>query len=554
MKKTLHIPTPIPILIIFTITLSIFIACLPACSKGGNENNASSTPTIVDGGIDPLFDLQWHLKNSGQDSGTAGEDLNVVPAWSAGYKGSGAIIMIIDDGVEIAHADLKDNVSKSYTHNYYNNSDDPTSPGAQHGTAVAGVIAARDLNNVGIRGVAPRATIGANNMLQASTSANTYDALTRNSDVVFVSSNSWGADDGYGTFAAAVSAQQDALTAGIQNGRGGKGTVYVWSAGNGADLIGQDNANYDGYTIHFGLMAICAVGNQGKHAVYSEQGANLWICAPSLSERGGNGGVVTSDLSGDSKGYNTSSSKNNLSDKDYTNNFSGTSAAAPMISGIAALILTANPALTWRDVKAIIATTARKNDASDSGWFTNGAGYKVHHSYGFGVADAKAAVDLAKSWTNLPALVGGVSGISIPTSGQQTVASGVGAIADNPADANTKTTDTIAVSASGIAKLEYVKIEVTINHADWGDLNITLQRSGSYTTSDQLALSHRCYNSSGTTTTCSLTGISNTWKFGSARHFGEPADGNWTIEVQDRVSGTSGTLTGWRLTFYGTAN
>ena len=76
---------------------------------------------------------------------------------------------------------------------------------------------------------------------------------------------------------------------------------------------------------------------------------------------------------------------------------------------MAALVRKANPALTWRDVKLVLAASARKNDASDAGWasgaFKYGSTtdrYNFNHKYGFGVVDAKAAVDLAASWTNLP--------------------------------------------------------------------------------------------------------------------------------------------------------
>ena len=74
-----------------------------------------------------------------------------------------------------------------------------------------------------------------------------------------------------------------------------------------------------------------------------------------------------------------------------------------MVSGVAALVLQANPNLTWRDVRAILAGTARKNDPTDGGWSTNNAGYHINDNYGFGVVDASAAVTAAKTWTHLPA-------------------------------------------------------------------------------------------------------------------------------------------------------
>ena len=97
----------------------------------------------------------------------------------------------------------------------------------------------------------------------------------------------------------------------------------------------------------------------------------------------------------------------------YIDDFSGTSAATPIVSGVVALVRSANPALTWRDVKLILAESARKNDPDNTGWEDGarkkyGAAtdlYHFNHEYGFGVVDAKAAVDLAAGWTTLPTFV-----------------------------------------------------------------------------------------------------------------------------------------------------
>jgi subtilisin-like proprotein convertase family protein len=84
--------------------------------------------------------------------------------------------------------------------------------------------------------------------------------------------------------------------------------------------------------------------------------------------------------------------------------FSGTSASAPEISGIAALILSANPALSYRDVQQILILSSRHFDFADPDLTTNGAGFVVSHNDGFGVPDAGQAVQLARSWSNRPPL------------------------------------------------------------------------------------------------------------------------------------------------------
>ena len=88
------------------------------------------------------------------------------------------------------------------------------------------------------------------------------------------------------------------------------------------------------------------------------------------------------------------------------------------MSGVVALMRSVNPALTWRDVKLILAASARKNDPGNSGWEEGAlrygsttARYSFNHEYGFGMVDAAAAVDLAAAavdltdgWTNAPAM------------------------------------------------------------------------------------------------------------------------------------------------------
>ena len=99
------------------------------------------------------------------------------------------------------------------------------------------------------------------------------------------------------------------------------------------------------------MTAVCAVNDGDVRSVYSEKGANLWVCAPSSGDDGEHREIVTTENS----------------DR-YRSNFTGTSAAVPIVSGVAALLRQANPDLTWRDLKLILAASARKNDAANSGW------------------------------------------------------------------------------------------------------------------------------------------------------------------------------------------
>ncbi|HEX5515748.1 MAG TPA: S8 family serine peptidase, partial [Gammaproteobacteria bacterium] len=265
---------------------------------------------VIQPGPDPLLELQWHLLDSGQ-AGAARAALNVTPVWNscedASCRGEGVRIAVVDDGLEIGHPDLWPNIVPGASYNYLTGSLNP-SPRAtgqdSHGTAVAGLAAARDFNSEGGRGVAPRAGLVGYNLLQNPTLANEADAMTRGRALMAISTNSWGAPDGLGRLQPSNLSWRSAIETGLSEGRGGRGIVYTWAAGNGhwIDTIdgqdfARDNANYDGRANYYGVLAIGAVDHRGIKARYSEEGANLWLVAP-----GGNGGcdngLVTTDLSG----------------------------------------------------------------------------------------------------------------------------------------------------------------------------------------------------------------------------------------------------------------
>ena len=208
---------------------------------------------------DPLYGCQRHLNNP------EGEDINVESAWADGVKGEGVNVAVVDDGMDFTHEDLRDNVATARNHDY-------TGDGSifdlleHHGTHVSGIIAARD-NTVGVRGVAPGATIYGYNFLADPTFINEVDAMTRNGVVTAVSNNSWGSLDGPG-LSAATSFWEMAVNTGITTGYNGKGTFYVFSAGNG-HLLG-DNSNLDEYVNHYGVTAVCSVNSRYARAGYSE--------------------------------------------------------------------------------------------------------------------------------------------------------------------------------------------------------------------------------------------------------------------------------------------
>ena len=183
---------------------------------------------------DPLFGCQWHLDNTGQGLGTSGEDINVTDVWTGGNTGEGIVVAVVDDGVDPDHEDL--NVNRDLSHDYQGE-DQLVRPHETHGTQVAGIIAARD-NSLGMRGVAPGATIYSYNFLaEGATLENAVDALTRNMNSTAVSNNSWGGASSY-RYIPRPAFYDLALEAGVARGYGGKGVFYVFSAGNGAGTMG----------------------------------------------------------------------------------------------------------------------------------------------------------------------------------------------------------------------------------------------------------------------------------------------------------------------------
>lgn len=488
----------------------------PAASSAGTTTAAR--PLAV--GDDPFFADQWHLVNGLQP----GEDVNVGPL-AGSYRGDGVRVAVIDDGLEIDHEDLWPNVEAAGGHDYVDGDTNPDAGSHRHGTSVAGVLAARDGNAVGGRGVSPRASLVGYNLLQYPTISNEADALTRNIGAIAIATNSWGGPN-TGALQPTSMLWRDAIAHGLAQGRGGRGTVYTWSAGNGG---AADNANYDAYTNHRGVIAVAPLRDDGRAASYAEPGANIWVSAPGGEFCNSGRTITTTDRSGDAQGYNLAASAHDYDDKRYTRCFNGTSAATPSVAGVVALMLQANPTLGWRDVRLILAQTARQNDPSDPGWQRSAApGYHYNHKYGFGAVDAQAAVARALSWTSLA-----------PARSHTASSNRRWSIPDDRADG---VDDTLTVSGSGIGTIEFVEIAFSSDHPYTGDLEITLTSpSGARSV---LAQTHRC------TSGCGKSGRWG-WTFGSAAHVGEPADGNWRLTVADNSARDAGSVLSWGITIHG---
>ena len=461
---------------------------------------------------DPLYGCQWHLDNTGRNAATAGEDINVAEVWSGGNLGAAVNVAIVDDGIHAGHVDLTDNVDATKNHDYTGNDAALTPPHA-HGTQMAGIVAARG-NALGVRGVAPQAKVYGYNLALNPTLANMADALTREMVTTAVSLNGWGLTDGPGLdFAGAL--WEAAVESGISSGFGGDGVLYVFPAGNGAQL--GDHANLNEFANHHGVTAVCAVNDQGVRAGYSERGDNLWICGPSSdTPQNGRQGIATTEP------YDR-----------YTQEAGGTGAAAATVAGVAALVRKANSALTWRDVKLILAASARKNDPTDQGWSTvalkygsTTERYNFNRSYGFGVVDAKAAVDLAVGWSAPSALrtVRAASDANLDLAIPQSATYAESGISVGP----------------GVDFVEYVEVEAVVRHPAFREVDIEL-------VSPSGAVSRLAEYGASAPALALRGGV----RLGTARHLGEDPAGTWTLRVRDGASGNDGVLLSWSLTIHG---
>lgn len=369
---------------------------------------------------DPYYARQEHLDPAEPSNGAVdlAATINARAAWAI-TRGEGVVVGVGDDGLDLTHPDLAANIVGP-SRNFFTGSDSGAHPRSTfyHGTAVGGLIAARAGNGVGISGVAPGAGLGALVIWSAADAflddpdtalddANLAEVFGFGADRLAVQNHSWGNSDFLYLEVPAVQAL--ALSNAVTLGRGGRGGIFVRSAGNirtedYSFMDGIGDANVDGYANDLLQITVGAVRSDGRVASYSVTGACILVAAPGGENTGGFEGLVTTDPKG-TKGDNRFVDPVDPSSADYlfgNNAFVGTSAAAPVVSGVVALLLSANPQLGWRDVQQVLALAARQVDRTDPDLATNGAGWRVSHNTGFGVVDAGAAVRLAQRWSNRP--------------------------------------------------------------------------------------------------------------------------------------------------------
>ncbi len=288
--------------------------------------------------IDPFFSQQWALKNTGQSGGTVGSDMKIEQAWQITEGRSDVKIAVIDNGVDLTHPDLAQNLLQGFNGFDLSNNGSYSDPSTEtHGTAVSGIIGAVKDNNLGISGVAPKCKIlpikaiigiGTSDITTANACAAAIDWAWQNgADVI---SNSW-------TIGVGQSVIDNAILNAVTNGRGGLGCVLLFSTGNQSlPNIGYPSSNPN-------VLSVGSTNDMDTKSSFSNYGSFIDLTAPGEE-------IYTLDLQG----------ANGKNSTDFVSDFSGTSASCPFAAGVAALVLSVNRCLNYTQVKQVMELSCDK--------------------------------------------------------------------------------------------------------------------------------------------------------------------------------------------------
>ncbi len=385
----------------------------------------------------------------------------------------------------------------------------------QHGTRCGGEIAAIKNDACGV-GVAHKAKLSGLRILSGPISdVDEAAALNYAYQDNHIYSCSWGPPDDGRSMDAPRGVIAKAMLNGVQNGRGGKGSIYVFAGGNGGGS--DDQCNFDGYTNSILSMTIAAVDREGLHPYYSE------MCSAIIAtvwSSGSGDHIHTTDLTRNGK-------------QRCTKNHGGTSAAAPLVAGVAALALNARPELTWRDMQHIAVRSALQINPEDKDWQKTQAGRHFNHKYGYGLIDAYQFVEMAKTHELVKPQAWLDSGVvHIPNSETLIVDGGV------------KSTFEVTkelMEQHNLESLEHVTVHVWITHERRGDVQVEL--TSPHGTKSVLARPRR-YDEA-------TTGFPG-WGFMTMKHWDEDAVGTWTLGVFDAAHPKqTGNFYNWSMTLWG---
>ena len=349
--------------------------------------------------------MQWHLKETVINGVTISQHVHAEAAWEVS-KGKDVTIAVLDDGVDESHEEFKGKIVAPRDTILNQDNANPKHVADRHGTACAGVACAGGDQKAW--GVAPQAKLMPIRLgsIGSVSEAKAFKwAADNGADVI---SCSWGPMDGswwnpndplHFSLSRMPDSAKAAIDYAVKKGRGGKGCVITWAAGNG-----NEDVKFDEYASYDKVIAVAACNDSGKRSVYSDFGQAVWCCFPSNDfhmpemnhPRPLTPGIWTTDRSGN-RGYNSGgfNAEHIVGDEagNYTATFGGTSSACPGVAGVAALMLAVNPELTCQQVKEIIKNSCDRIDEQFGNYDSNG------HSpfYGYGRINALKAVQNAKA-------------------------------------------------------------------------------------------------------------------------------------------------------------
>lgn len=504
---------------------------------------------------DPLYPKQWHLNHNGGAELAAGSHIFAEKAWDITRGNRSIVVAVMDDSVDLNHPDFQGKGKLVAPRDFGDNDFLPLPglPDDDHGTACAGVAVAEE-NGAGVVGVAPGCAlmpIRTSGYLDDETIEKLFDWAVKQGAAVI--SCSWGAASIY--FPLSLR-QKAALTRAATEGRNGKGCVIVFAAGNSNrptngtvnerswpnNVLRGPTRWLGGFAVHPDVIAVSACTSLSKKSAYSNWGKEISVCAPSNNAPPGAWleqtgfiatapeittflpglGVFTADRLGTS-GYNPGN---------FTPDFGGTSSACPVVAGVAALVLSANPDLTAQEVRRILQQTADKivdPDPDPQLGFRKGTYEADGHSewFGYGKVNAYKAVLAARQQLIQPAAA--TRYLRVENTSDQ-------AIPDyNPQLAGLNSPVNIAENGA----LKDIQVSVEIEHGFLGDLTISLVNpSGQIIPLQSRNLGRRARLQ--TTYTLQTTPA-------LKRLLNQPIRGRWQLQIVDHAPSNTGTLKQWQL-------
>lgn len=503
---------------------------------------------------DPLYPKQWHLNHTGGQDLAANSHVFAEQAWEITRGSRSIVVAVMDDAIDLNHPDFQ-GVGKIVAPRDFKAEDFlplPDEVGEDHGTSCAGVAVAEE-NGVGTVGAAPGCAlmpIRTTGFLDDETIEALFDwATTKGAAVI---SCSWGPSAVY--FPLSLR-QRAAVTRAATEGRDGKGCVIVFAAGNAnrptngtvnesgweRGALSGSTKWLGGFSVHPDVITVAASTSLNKKAAYSNWGAEVSVCAPSNNAPPGVGlpdlgyvatppqvnvplrglGVFTSDRV-DKAGYDPSN---------FTSGFGGTSSACPLVAGVAALVLSANPDLTAAEVRQILQQTADKivdPDPDPQLGLRKGtyeAGGRCDW-FGYGKVNAGKAVQAAVQRRSM---------LATPARSLQVQNTNSVAIPDNNAQG------VVSVIQMGeTATVTDVQVAIDIDHSYLGDLEIRLiAPSGLVVMLQGRTLGRR-------TKLQTIYSLQTTPTL--RRLLKQPTQGQWKLQIIDAIPNDSGTLNWWKLT------